>query len=186
MTRSIHADVITELAKDDFNYADLLRFDFSAGYQYLNTSNYTITYDSNDYDPADITSISSLSESSELMVGTLNIELGGANQTYISLFFNNDYVGVRARWYRAILDDAMAVIGDPILMFDGEISGWKGGDSKSKSSLTITCASHWANFDTISGRKTNQNSQQAHFASDLGMEYASHTIRDIRWGRGNG
>ena len=186
MTRSIHADVITELAKDDFNYADLLRFDFSAGSQYLNTSQYSIVYDSNTYAPADITAISSLSESSELRVGTLNIDIGGADQTYIALFFNNEYVGVRSRWYRAVLDDSMAIIGDPILMFDGEISGWKGADTSATSKMTITCASHWANFETISGRKTNQNSQQTFFPSDLGMEYASHTIRDIRWGRGNG
>lgn len=186
MTRSIHADVITELAKDDFNYADLIRMDFAGGSQYINSSLYEITYDANAYVPTDITRLSAVSEASKLTVGNLTIGIGGADQTYIALFFNNDYVGVRTRWYRAVLDDAMAIIGTPIVMFDGEISGWKGGDSNTKSEMTITCASHWANFDTISGRKTNQNSQQIFFPTDLGMEFASHTTRDIRWGRGNG
>ena len=36
---------------------------------------------------------------------------------------------------------------------------------------------------SIKGRKTNTNSQQLYFAGDLGFDYASQTVQDIKWGR---
>jgi hypothetical protein len=75
------------------------------------------------------------------------------------------------------------VIGDPILIFDGRISDFGIDDSDDSSIVEIVVSSHWANFDAINGRRTNHNSQQLHFSGDLGFEFASDTIQDIKWGR---
>ena len=34
-----------------------------------------------------------------------------------------------------------------------------------------------------SGRQTNNNSQQRFFSTDVGMDYASQTVLDLKWGR---
>jgi hypothetical protein len=33
------------------------------------------------------------------------------------------------------------------------------------------------------GRKTNNTSQQRFFSTDVGMDFSSQTVQDIKWGR---
>jgi hypothetical protein len=47
----------------------------------------------------------------------------------------------------------------------------------------LTIVSHWADFEKKSGRQTNNNSQQRFFNTDVGMDFASQTVLDIKWGR---
>ena len=49
--------------------------------------------------------------------------------------------------------------------------------------LTLSCTSHFADFSRVSGRKTNEGSQQLYFATDKGMEFSALTVQDILWGR---
>ena len=196
MTRNIHASVITELAKDDFNMVSLLRMGFQVGSPLadvmITDADFDVTYTTADSpqvidtytSSGHITDLQTVTEASDLKVGTLTITMSAVEQTYMNIFLTTDYIDVRVRYYRAVVDDAYAVIGQPLLMFDGRISGYKLSESGSKSTLSITCASHWANFDIISGRKTNPASQQGLFPSDLGMDYAAHTVYDIEWGKG--
>ena len=39
------------------------------------------------------------------------------------------------------------------------------------------------NFDDTNGRRTTEASQQRHYSTDRGMQFASTTTKDIRWGR---
>ena len=183
MTRTVHASVITELAKDDFTMVSLLAMHFSTVVR-ITDAQFDLVYDANTYSSDEnLIQIGDVSESSEIRVGSINVTFGGADQTYISMFLNNDYVDVRVQYWKAFLDDSFGIIGDPLLMFDGYIGAPKIDERDGVSKMTIEAASHWANFDMKVGRKTNDNSQQAVFSGDTGMEYASHTIRDIRWGR---
>ena len=38
-------------------------------------------------------------------------------------------------------------------------------------------------FEKRSGRKTNNTSQQRFFSTDVGMDFSSQTVLDIKWGR---
>lgn len=188
MTRNINASVVTELAKDDFIMVRLVRMAVMSGSPeteiYLTDADFDIVYDSNTYNSSGhLLDIGAVSESAELRVGNLNIVLSAVEQTYSNIFLANNYIDARARYWRAILDDSYAIIGEPILMFDGRVSGFKLEDSGRASKMSVECASHWSNFDTINGRKTNDTSQQAVFDGDLGLEFASHTIKHVRWGR---
>jgi len=185
MTRAIHASVVTEFAKDDFNMVSLLFLDFTTPI-YITDAGRDVDSGGQTYDTSvHILNISSVSESADLRVGTLRIDLSGAEQTYISLLLNNDYIDIQVKYYKALYDDTWTLIGDALLIFDGNISGFKIVDSGKKSMISIECASHWANFDTINGRRSNDSSQKIHFSTDDGMEFASHTERDIRWGKKN-
>jgi hypothetical protein len=54
---------------------------------------------------------------------------------------------------------------------------------KKISAVGLSIVSHWADFEKKNGRKTNNTSQQRFFSTDVGMDFASQTVQDIKWGR---
>ncbi len=86
-----------------------------------------ITFDGNTYIASSLFLGSSESaESSEVSVSNLVVKFGGADQTIISLFLNNDYMDKRAWVYRGFLDENQALINYPFLLFDGRIENMIG------------------------------------------------------------
>ena len=183
MTRLIDSATIAELAKDDFNLATLIRFDFSS-VLYLtdwdrDISALSATWNSSPH----FLGVGDVKETSDLRVNTVDITLSGVEQSYVSLFLSQNYIDVPARIYRAVLDDNDVVIGSPILVFNGVITSYDIQDSKSDSTVTVQIASHWKDFEKENGRKTNDNSQKIYFPNDEGFEFAAKTIKDLKWGR---
>ncbi len=56
-------------------------------------------------------------------------------------------------------------------------------ESEKESTVNLAVVSHWADFDKKNGRKTNNTSQQRFFSADVGMDFSSETVQDIKWGR---
>lgn len=183
MSRAISADTIAELAKDSFNLATLFRLDFSTpiiitdwprnltvgGIEYVSSPHFQ--------------EAGSPTESAQLRVNSLNIVFSGVEQSYVSIFLGQSYMGVRARMWKATLDDSDGVIGEPIMVFNGRIVNFGISDTDTDSQVEVELASHWKDFEKVNGRKTNHNSQQAHFPGDMGFEFAAKTVKDIKWGR---
>jgi hypothetical protein len=128
-------------------------------------------------------SIGQPQETQDLRVGSVQIRLSGVEQSYVSIFLNQEYINRRVRLWKAVLDTAGAVIGDAIITFDGQITGYSIQDSEDSSVITLNCASHWADFERKAGRLTNTNSQQYFFPADTGFRYAANSIKDIKWGK---
>ena len=183
MTRAIDPATIAELAKDDFNLATLIKLEFDTPLYITDwdrsISALSATWDSS----AHFLSVGDTTETSELRVNTVNLTLSGVEQSYISIFLSQDYIDKPVKIYRAVLDDSDNVIGAPILVFDGLMTGYDIEDTIDSSSVTVNCASHWKDFEKENGRKTNDNSQKIHFPTDEGFEFAAKTIKDLKWGR---
>jgi len=183
MSRDIDSATITALNSDNLNLANLIQMDFTTPIKITDwardVSALSTTFDSS----SDILEIDQISESSELQINSLSIRFSGVSQTYVSLFFNNDYIDVRTRIWKAVLDSSDSVIGAPILTFDGRIVSYAIVDDENTSSVDVEVASHWKDFELINGRKTNHNTQQLYFAGDLGFEFAAETSKDIKWGK---
>lgn len=183
MSRTIDAATLAELSSDGLRLAKLVQMDFTSVIR-LTDYGRDVTALSQTWSASDhFLGISEAVETSELRINSLTIQLAGAEQTYISQFLNNDYHDIRTRVWFAFLDSSDAVIGDPILTFDGRISDFILAESEERVTIEISVASHWANFEATNGRRTNHNSQQLHFAGDDGFEYAADTVDDIKWGR---
>jgi len=183
MSRGIHADVITELAKDSFNMAHLVTIDFSTS---VNLTDYrhdlvdgSVTYQASSY----LLGMGDVSESTEAQIGSINIELSGVGPSYISILLTENYIDRKVTIKRVLLDDSGVIIGNSFVIYEGRIDGFNIEDSGNDSVVRVAVASHWADFARINGRRTNNNSQQAVFDGDLGMEFASEIIKDIKWGR---
>ena len=183
MSRTIYTSTIAALASDSFNFATLIKFEFDTPIYltdwYQDVSALSATWASSSH----FLGVSNSTESSDLRVNGLSVTLSGVEQSYISIFLSQDYLDVPAKVYRAVFDDSNAIVGAPILVFDGLITGFNIEDNKTESKINVDLASHWKDFEKLNGRKTNYNSQQLHFPQDEGFEFAAKTIKDLKWGR---
>ena len=183
MTRTLTTAVKNELETDSLQPVNLVYINVGSGYRF--TDHYKdITYDSNTYSASSLfTKLTSVTESAEVEVSNITLSFSGADQTIISLFLSNAYMEKEAEVYKALLDTSENVISDPFLLFKGRIESFSIDESINQSNANIVVASHWSDFSKIEGRKTNTGSQQLHFSADLGFEFASQTVQDIKWGR---
>jgi len=183
MARTLTTAVKNELATNSLQPINLLFLNVSTGLRF--TDHYKdVTYDSNTYTASSLfTKLSSVTESSEIQVSNITVTFTGADQTITSIFLSNDYIEKEAEIYKGFIGSNEAVIADPFLLFKGRIESFSISETLKDSKVNISIASHWADFSKVEGRKTNTGSQQIHFSGDLGFEFASQTVQDIKWGR---
>jgi hypothetical protein len=183
MARILTTAVKNELATDSLQPINLIYINIGTGLRV--TDHYKdVTYDSNTYTASSLfTKLSSVTESSEIQVSNITLTFTGADQTITALFLTNDYLEKDADIYKGFIDSNEALIADPFLLFKGRIEGFSINESLNNSQVNVSIASHWADFSKVEGRKTNTGMQQIHFPDDLGFEFASQTVQDIKWGR---
>ena len=183
MARGLTSGVKSELATNKINPVNLIYINVGGGQRF--TDHYKdITYDGNTYLASSLfLGLSEVSESPEVSVDSITIAFTGADQTIISLLLNNEYMDKEAEIYKGFLNTAQTIIADPFLLFKGRIESFSLEEDENSSTLSISISSHWADFERTQGRSTNNNSQQLHFSTDLGFDYSSQSVRDIKWGR---
>jgi hypothetical protein len=183
MARGLHPDVVTELQKNSFKIASLVEMQFQTP-QYLTDYAHNLSYDGQTYDNnSSLLTIAAPRESHDLRVNSLNMKLSGVNQTFISIFLTSDWINRKVIIRQALIDDDGDIIGEPFVVFDGQMTQFEVSETNKTSNVTVSIASHWADFEKTNGRFTNNNSQQFSFPGDRGMEYAANSIRDIKWGK---
>ena len=183
MARDLTTAVKNELATDSLQPINLIYINVGVGLRV--TDHYkNVTYDSNTYTASSLfTKLSAVTESSEIQVSNITVTFTGADQTITSLFLSNPYLEKEAEIYKGFIDSNEALIADPFLLFKGRIESFSINETINNSRVNVSIASHWADFSKVEGRKTNTGSQQLHFPDDLGFEFASQTVQDIKWGR---
>tara|TARA_Y100000816_G_C26020044_1_gene533631 strand:- start:151 stop:585 length:435 start_codon:yes stop_codon:yes gene_type:complete len=139
----------------------------------------SVTYSSSDF----LISVPSFTEETDVTKTSLQIALSGADQTFISTCLNENIVNDSVDIFRGLLDSTNALIADPVLLYSGNIDTFQIDESVTESTVILTVVSHWADFEKKSGRQTNNNSQQRFFSTDVGMDFSSQTVLDIKWGR---
>ena len=183
MTRTLDSATQAALASDSFNVATLVQLDFTTVIRLTDWSRDVTAFSSTFTSSPDLTSTPGVTENSELRVNTTDIEFGGESQTYTALFLTNNYIDVRGRVWKALIDSSEAIVGTPILFFDGRITGYVIDDNDSRSTVGVSLASHWKDFELKKGRLTNSNSQNLYFENDRGFDFAHETRNDIKWGK---
>ena len=187
MTRNLTTAVKNQLATNDIRPIHLITIGFSTPVNITDSSfsltssvsGSSVTYSSSDF----ILDISSFNEQTDITKGTINLTLSGADTTFISVVLNENVINDDVTIYRGILDSNNALIADPILLYKGTIDGFDINEDQTSSLLNLKVVSHWADFDKKNGRKTNNTSQQRFFSTDVGMDFASEMVQDIKWGR---
>tara|TARA_R110000744_G_scaffold29513_5_gene70418 strand:+ start:1648 stop:2145 length:498 start_codon:yes stop_codon:yes gene_type:complete len=151
---------------------------------YLTDYATSIAYDSKTYVAiSGFSGASDPTETNELRVNTINLEMSGVGQSFISIFLTQNWLNRKVVLQKACLNANGSVIGAPITLFDGQITQFDIGESESTAQVNIQISSHWADFERKSGRLTNNNSQQYVFDGDKGFEFAANSIKQIKWGK---
>lgn len=183
MPRTIASSTLTKLQSTEFVLTHLLKLDLDTPL-YLTENPFDIDFDGNTYDAnASLVGVGSVTESTDLKVGQINISFSGADTSTIQTIIGQNIINRKLQiWKVVVNDETGAITGDPIPTFTGYITSFRLDESPPESTVSINAASHWADFNKKNGRFTNNNSQQNIFSGDLGMEYAANTIKDLKWG----
>ena len=187
MTRSLTTAVKNELATDDIRPVHLITIGFGTPVNITDcsfpltssVSGSSVTYSSSSF----IMGISNFTEEKDVTKTSITLTLSGADQTFISTCLNENVVNDSVKIFRGFLNDSNALIADPFLLYSGSIDTFAVSENKTESTVSLQIVSHWADFDKTSGRKTNNTSQQRFFSTDVGMNFSSQTVQDIKWGR---
>lgn len=134
--------------------------------------------------------ISVIEENVNFEIGSLSISLSGlapiepnTGDPILAVFMRDDtaYIDLPVVIQRVYVDENYDQLGS-IEIFRGYIT--RAGaehDADGDSSVGIEAANHWADFERITGRRTNTNSQQFFFPGDLGMDYSIEVQKEIEW-----
>ena len=187
MARTLTTAVKNELLTNQIRPVHLLTIGFSTPVNLTDNSfdlTSSISGSSKTYTASPfLVSVPTFTEETDVTKTSLNIDLSGADQTFISTCLNENIVNDSVEIFRGLLNSTNSLIADPLLLYSGNIETFQISESQTDSNVTLTIVSHWADFDKKSGRQTNNNSQQRFFSSDVGMDFASQTVLDIKWGR---
>jgi hypothetical protein len=187
MTRSLTTAIKNELATNDIRPVHLITIGFSTPVNITDcsfsltssVSGSSVTYNASDF----ILGISEFSEQTDVTKSSINLTLSGADQTFISTVLNENVINDEVAIYRGLLNDSNTLIADPFFLYKGNIENFEIQESEKSSTVGLSIVSHWADFDKKNGRKTNNTSQQRFFSTDVGMDFSSQTVLDIKWGK---
>ena len=187
MTRSLTTAVKNELATNDIRPVHLITIGFATPVNLTDcafpltssVSGSSVTYTASSF----VLDVSNFTEEIDITKTTLSLSLSGADQTFISTALSENITNDEVTVFRGLLADDNTLIADPFLLYKGNIEGFNVSETEKASVLNIKISSHWADFDKKNGRKTNNTSQQRFFSTDVGMDFSSQTVLDIKWGR---
>ena len=187
MTRALTTAIKTQLATNDIKPVHLITIGFGTPVNITDcsfsltssVSGSSVTYSASDF----ILSVSSFNEQTELSKSSLSLILSGADQTFISTVLNENVTNDVVTIFRGLLTSSNTLVSDPFLLYKGQIDEFDIQESDTESIVELKIVSHWADFDKLNGRKTNNTSQQRFFSTDVGMDFSSETVQDIKWGR---
>ena len=136
-------------------------------------------------------SFNTIQESTDLQISSLSVILSGVDRTFTAALLSYEYLDQPVRVYRVFLDQNEVVQHVPMLIFSGNIDTPVITDDPSAGSSTISlsAASTFVDFERRSGRKTNQSEQDLYrsinslTAEDTGYEYNTNSATEIWWGR---
>lgn len=161
----------------------LFEFDFNP-WIYMTDAAVDLSWNSNNYLASKVLGFSGVSETSELLVNACTVSLSGVDQSVIAILLQESYLNRKVKIRTAMLDAALQVIADPVLIFDGRMD--KPTIVVDPDSGTTTCTvegvSHWTDFERTPGRHSNNVEQQKHFPGDKGFAQVASIPEEIFWG----
>ena len=141
-----------------------------------------VTYDSNSYEAGgSFLSVNAITETGQLQVDEINLGFSNVTDQVRSLVQNGEFTDKIVDIYIAYFNADETIVG-AINYFTGQIRSVSISETIDSSILTMTVASHWANWNLTKGRHFSDESQQSFSSGDKGMEFATQVKSDVRWG----
>jgi len=177
----------TSLSDSTLKLAYLIEIQFdddgTPAHEYITDFAHDLLYNGDTYEAqSHLLKTASVNETNQLKVSSYTIELSAVSQEYVAILLTKNWMNRKLIIKRAFLDANNGIDG-VYTVFEGLLSNFDISENKDKAIVKITAQSHWADFERVTGRRTNQNSQQFYFPNDTGFKYSADSIKDLKWGK---
>jgi len=188
MTRTLDADILTELPKGQIQIALLVALDFSGGFVRVWSGIGNLTYDGNVYaGVGHLGEIAPIQESAGVVrANGITLRLSGIPSALLSVAFSQNYQGRSAKVWLAFFDTAWVLI-DCALLFAGRMDTMTIEEGPETSAIILSAESHLADLKRPRVRRYTNEDQLAAYPGDLGLMYIEAMQNaEILWGPGSG
>ena len=179
----------TEIVKSANKPFHLVKVTLDSASYYLSDAYIPVTFSGNTYTPTgSFLNFSDIVETNDATIEEISISLSGIDRTYTDLFLAENYLDRQIDIYKAFLDTNDALVSDPLLIFSGRLNNpvLKEDVDSGTSTLSLSAASLFVDFERISVRFTNNESQQSFFSGDTGFRFSSVIVKELNWGATTG
>ncbi len=182
MPRSLSTDLQTQVSSTATKTAFLVELNLSTTIRLTDWYS-NVTYDSNSYEAGgSFLQVDVSTETGQLEVTEIGLAFSNITDQVRSLVQDGSFTGKEVEIYLAYFNADETIVG-AINFFKGQIRNVAIAEAINNSTLTMTVASHWANWNLTKGRHYSDESQQSFSTGDKGMEFATQVKEDVRWGR---
>ena len=181
MPRSLSSDLQTQISSTATKTAFLVELNLSSTIRLTDWYS-NVTYDSNSYEAGgSFLTVDSTTETGQLQVNEINLGFSNITDQVRSLVQDGSFTDKTVEIYLAYFNSDETIIG-AINFFTGQIRNVSIQEDIDNSTLNMTVASHWANWNLTKGRHFSDESQQSFSTGDKGFEFATQVKEDVRWG----
>ncbi len=181
MPRSLSTALQTQVSSTATKTAFLVELNLSSTIRLTDWYS-NVTYDSNSYEAGgSFLTVDSTTETGQLQVNEIQLGFSNITNQVRSLVQDGAFTDKTVEIYIAYFDANETIVG-AINYFTGQIRNVAISENIDNSGLSMTVASHWANWNLTKGRHFTDESQQAFSSGDKGFEFATQVKSDVRWG----
>ena len=181
MPRSLSTDLQTQVSAQQTKTAFLVELGLSTTIRLTDWYS-DVTYDSNSYEAGgSFLTVDSVTETGQLQIDEINLGFSNVTNQVRSLVQSGAFTDKTVEIYLAYFNDNETLVG-AINYFTGQIRNVSISENINDSVLSMTVASHWANWNLTKGRHYSDESQQSEYSGDRGLEFATQVKSDVRWG----
>lgn len=186
MTRPINPETLAKLESSNVALLPMLYLDYVTTPVAVHAgAGFDIVYDGNTFrGVGQYGGISRVDETSELQVNGVDLTLSGVDTALISIALDpTEYTGRGATLYIAVIDDSYQLVGEPIIIFKGQIDR-QVIDAGSTATIKLSVENRLAIFNKPTSLRHNDEVQQRRYPGDLGFQYAEQAKSgEIIWGQ---
>jgi hypothetical protein len=176
MPRSLSTDLQTQVSAQQTKTAFLVELGLSTTIRLTDWYS-DVTYDSNSYEAGgSFLTVDSVTETGQLQIDEINLGFSNVTDQVRSLVQSGAFTDKTVEIYLAYFNENETLVG-AINYFTGQIRSISISESIDNSII-----SHWANWNLTKGRHYSDESQQAEYSGDRGLEFATQVKSDVRWG----
>lgn len=184
-TRSMSAAALVALQAKEVRLALLFEAVFTGGTIRFWTGGSDILWNGFNWTGlGDLIGVSSIVESSDVTASGLIVSLSGVKGELVSAAISESQQGAAGKVWLALLDEAGAIIADPVLGFVGRLDVPSIIDGDETCTISISYENRLIDLKRARNLRYTHESQQLIDPDDLGFEYVTQ-IQDyeVTWGR---
>lgn len=126
--------------------------------------------------------VSPLKESGDLTPTSMSMTVSGLDPSILSLVLGETTLNRPAYILLAALNDAGALVGEPMELFRGKLTGGIPIELGETATVKLTVASRLADWERKIDFRYNDATQQTLYPGDLGLQYMEQTVdKEILW-----